>query len=104
MLGAALAPLLAVGAQAGTNLVQNGSFSMNTLPSPLNPPDASGAEIDNLWNYSGDLTDWSSTASPSNPQLYNILFTVHWRLTPASTRTPATLPTSLSTSTPTLTA
>ena len=38
MLGAALAPLLAVGAQAGTNLVQNGSFSMNTLPSPLIHP------------------------------------------------------------------
>ena len=34
MLGAALAPLLAVDAQAGTNLVQNGSFSLNTLPSP----------------------------------------------------------------------
>ena len=75
MLGAAFAPLLAVGAQAGTNLVQNGSFSMNTLPSPLNPSNASGAEIDSLWNYNGDLTDWSSTASPSNPQLYNILFT-----------------------------
>ena len=75
MLGAVLAPLLAVGAQAGTNLVQNGSFSMNTLPSPLNPSNASGAEIDSLWNYNGDLTDWSSTASLSNPQLYNILFT-----------------------------
>ena len=45
MLGAALAPLLAVDAQAGTNLVQNGSFSLNTLPSPLNPSNASGAEI-----------------------------------------------------------
>jgi hypothetical protein len=65
-----LLPLLGAGADAATNLVQNGSFSENTLPT-LNPADASGAEIDSLWNYNGDLTDWSSVA----PQVYNILFT-----------------------------
>jgi PEP-CTERM motif len=75
MLAATLTPLLTAGAQAGPNLVQNGSFTLNTLPSPLNPSNASGAEIDSLWNYNGDLTDWSSTASPSNQQPYNILFT-----------------------------
>jgi PEP-CTERM motif len=71
MLAATLTPLLTAGAQAGPNLVQNGSFTLNTLPSPLNPSNASGAEIDSLWNYNGDLTDWSSVTS----QGYNILFT-----------------------------
>jgi hypothetical protein len=75
MLAAALTPLLTAGAQAATNLVQNGSFSLNTLPSPLNPSNASGAEIDSLWNYNGELTDWSSLASPSYPQVYDLLFT-----------------------------
>ena len=32
-----LLPLLGAGADAATNLVQNGSFSQNTLPFPLNP-------------------------------------------------------------------
>jgi hypothetical protein len=54
----ALAPLLSAGAQAAPNLVQNGGFEMNTLPATLNPPDASGAEIDSNWNYTGDLTGW----------------------------------------------
>ena len=58
----ALAPLLSAGAQAA-NLVQNGGFEQNTLPSPLNPANASGAEIDSNWNYTGDLTDWSSTGA-----------------------------------------
>ena len=49
----ALAPLLGAGAQAAPNLVQNGGFEMNTLPATLNPPDASGAEIDSNWNYTG---------------------------------------------------
>ena len=70
-----LLPLLGAGADAATNLVQNGSFSENTLPSPLNPADASGAEIDLLWNYNGDLNDWSSVASTMYPQVYNLLFT-----------------------------
>jgi hypothetical protein len=61
-------------ADAATNLVQNGSFSENTLPSTLTPSNASGAEIDSLWKYNGDLTDWSSVASPSYPQVYSILF------------------------------
>ena len=65
----ALAPLLSAGAQAA-NLVQNGGFEQNTLPSPLNPANASGAEIDSNWNYNGDLTDWSSTGGTT----YNILF------------------------------
>ena len=51
----ALAPLLSTGAQAA-NLVQNGGFEQNTLPLPLNPANASGAEIDSNWNYNGDLT------------------------------------------------
>jgi len=70
-----LLPLLGGGVEAATNLVQNGSFSLNTLPSPLNPADASGAEIDSLWNYNGDLTDWSSVASGTYPRVYNLLFT-----------------------------
>jgi hypothetical protein len=64
-----LAPLLSTGAQAA-NLVQNGGFEQNTLPSPLNPANASGAEIDSNWNYNGDLTDWSSTGGNT----YNVLF------------------------------
>jgi hypothetical protein len=65
----AVAPLLTTGAQAA-NLVQNGGFENDTLPSPLNPANASGAEIDSNWNYNGDLTDWSSTGATT----YNILF------------------------------
>jgi hypothetical protein len=65
----ALAPLLSTGAQAA-NLVQNGGFETNTLPSPLNPVNASGAEIDSNWNYNGDLTGWSSTGGST----YNVLF------------------------------
>jgi hypothetical protein len=65
----ALAPLLSMGAQAA-NLVQNGGFETNTLPSPLNPANASGAEIDSNWNYNGDLTGWSSTGGST----YNVLF------------------------------
>ena len=48
----AVAPLLSTGAQAA-NLVQNGGFENDTLPSPLNPANASGAEIDSNWNYNG---------------------------------------------------
>ena len=48
----AVAPLLSTGAQAA-NLVQNGGFENDTLPSPLNPANASGAEIDSNWNYTG---------------------------------------------------
>ena len=66
----AVAPLLSTGAQAAANLVQNGGFENDTLPSPLNPANASGAEIDSNWNYNGDLTDWSSTGATT----YNILF------------------------------
>ena len=66
----ALAPLLSAGAQAAPNLVQNGGFEMNTLPATLNPPDASGAEIDSNWNYTGDLTGWFTTGTST----YNILF------------------------------
>ena len=55
----ALAPLLSAGAQAA-NLVQNGGFETNTLPSPLTPPNASGAEIDPNWHYGSDLPGWSS--------------------------------------------
>jgi hypothetical protein len=65
----AVGPLLSTGAQAA-NLVQNGGFENDTLPSPLNPANASGAEIDSNWNYNGDLTDWSSTGATT----YNILF------------------------------
>jgi hypothetical protein len=65
----ALAPLLSTGAQAA-NLVQNGGFEMNTLPSPLNPANASGAEIDSNWHYTGDLTNWFTTGGST----YNILF------------------------------
>jgi hypothetical protein len=68
-------PLLGAGADAATNLVQNGRFSQNTLPSPLNPANASGAEIDSLWHYGGDLNDWTSNASGTYPQVYNLLFT-----------------------------
>ena len=70
-----LLPSLGGAAGAATNLVQNGSFSQNTLPSPLNPADASGAEIDSLWSYNGDLTDWSSLATAPYTQAYNLLFT-----------------------------
>ena len=66
----ALAPLLTTGAQAAPNLVQNGGFEMNTLPAPLNPANASGAEIDSNWHYTGDLTGWSTTGTNT----YNILF------------------------------
>ena len=66
----ALAPLLSTGAQAGPNLVENGGFEMNTLPSPLNPANASGAEIDSIYDFGGDLPGWSSTGANS----YNILF------------------------------
>jgi hypothetical protein len=65
----AMAAPLSTGAQAA-NLVQNGGFENDTLPSPLNPANASGAEIDSNWNYNGDLTDWSSTGATT----YNILF------------------------------
>jgi hypothetical protein len=68
----ALAPLLSTGAQAA-NLVQNGGFETNTLPAPnptLTPSNASGAEIDSNWHYTGDLTDWSSTGGST----YNVLF------------------------------
>ena len=55
----ALAPLLSASAQAA-NLVQNGGFETTTLPPPasLTPMNASGAEIDSNWNYTGDLTGW----------------------------------------------
>jgi hypothetical protein len=66
----AVAPLLSTGAQAAANLVLNGGFENDTLPSPLNPANASGAEIDSNWNYNGDLTNWSSTGATT----YNILF------------------------------
>ncbi len=66
----ALAPLLSTGAQAA-NLVQNGGFETNTLPSPLlTLTPASGAEIDSNWHYNGDLAGWSSTGGST----YNILF------------------------------
>jgi PEP-CTERM motif len=65
----ALAPLLTAGAQAA-NLVQNGGFETNTLPSPLTPPNASGAEIDPNWHYANDLPGWSSAPGDT----YNILF------------------------------
>ncbi len=65
----ALAPILSAGAQAA-NLVQNGGFETTTLPSPLVPANASGAEIDSNWNYNGDLTGWSSTGGST----YNVLF------------------------------
>jgi hypothetical protein len=69
----ALAPLLSAGAQAAPNLVQNGGFEMDTLPSPpltLTPANASGAEIDSNWHYAGDLTGWFTTGTST----YNILF------------------------------
>ena len=66
----ALAPLLSTGAQAAQIWCKTAASSMNTLPSPLNPANASGAEIDSNWNYNGDLTDWSSTGGST----YNILF------------------------------
>jgi PEP-CTERM motif len=81
----ALAPLASGGAQAA-NLVNNGSFTMTTLPSPgnLNPPGASGAEIDSIYNYGGDLTGWSSTGTNA----FNILF--FGNVTNASTVDPDT--------------
>ena len=69
----ALAPLLSTGAQAGPNLVENGGFEMNTLPAPnatLTPSNASGAEVDNNWQYGNALTGWTSGSGNT----YNILF------------------------------
>jgi hypothetical protein len=68
----ALAPFLSAGAQAATNLVENGGFETTTLPPPasLTPSGASGAEIDSIWHYGGDLNNWSSTGGNA----YNILF------------------------------
>ncbi len=64
----ALAPLLSTGVQAA-NLVQNGGFETNTLPT-LNPANASGAEVDNNWHYGNDLPGWTSPGAST----YNILF------------------------------
>jgi PEP-CTERM motif len=65
----ALAPLLSTGAQAA-NLVENGGFETNTLPSPLTPADASGAEVDSNWHYGSDLPGWTSPGANT----YNVLF------------------------------
>ena len=64
----ALAPLLSTSAQAA-NLVQNGGFETTALP-PLNPANASGAEVDNNWHYGSGLPGWSSPGAST----YNILF------------------------------
>jgi hypothetical protein len=68
----ALAPFLSAGAQAATNLVDNGGFETTMLPPPsmLNPPGASGAEVDNNWHYGSGLPGWTSPGSNT----YNILF------------------------------
>ena len=60
--------LLSTGVQAA-NLVQNGGFETNTLPT-LNPANASGAEVDNNWHYGNDLPGWTSPGAST----YNILF------------------------------
>ena len=65
----ALAPLLSTGAQAA-NLVQNGGFETTALPTPLTPPNASGAEVDNNWHYGSGLPGWTSPGAST----YNILF------------------------------
>jgi hypothetical protein len=72
-LAAVAAVALAGGAQAA-NLVQNGSFTQNTLPSTVAANGYSGAEFDNLWNYGGSVTGWSTVASPSYSQAYNLYF------------------------------
>jgi hypothetical protein len=69
---AALAVSVLAGSAQAQNLVQNGSFTQNTLPASLTPSNASGAEIDPLWNYNGAVTDWSSPLTSSDPQVYNI--------------------------------
>jgi hypothetical protein len=64
-----LAVLLTGASAHAANLVQNGSFTSNTLP--VNPNVYSGAEIDPLWHYDGAVTGWSSP-SAGYPQVYII--------------------------------
>ena len=64
----ALAPLLSTGVQAA-NLVQNGGFETNTLPT-LNPANASGAEVDNKLA----LRQRSARLDITGASTYNILF------------------------------
>ena len=70
---AALAMSALAGSAQAANLVQNGSFTQNTLPSSVATAGYSGAEIDPLWNYNGDVTGWSSP-NASYPQVYNLYF------------------------------
>ncbi len=63
--GAIAACALVSGAQAA-NLVQNGSFTDNTISGPLNPANASGVEFDGNWNYPNTVTGWSTTNLPGS--------------------------------------
>jgi hypothetical protein len=74
ILTATLAPLLAGGAQAA-NLVQNGDFTQITGNlATLSTSTYSGAEIDSLYNYNGDVTDWTSVATSTYPAVYDLYF------------------------------
>src|SRR5208283_2982594 len=44
------------------------------LGCPLDAQHISGAEIDSLYNYTGDVTDWTSNASSTYPAVYNLYF------------------------------
>jgi hypothetical protein len=68
---AALTILLIGGSAHAGNLVQNGSFTLNSLPSSVASSGFDGAEIDPLWHYNGAVTDWSSPDA-GYPQVYNL--------------------------------
>jgi hypothetical protein len=65
----ALALLIGSATGASANMVQNGSFSANTLPAL---PGFNGAEIDTLYNYAGAVTGWSSPSVAGYTNAYNL--------------------------------
>ena len=68
----ALALTLGSAANASVNLIQNGSFTLNTLPGSVAAGGYNGAEIDTLFNYAGAVTNWSSPSVPGFTQAYNL--------------------------------
>jgi hypothetical protein len=68
----ALALAVGSGAQATVNLVQNGSFTLNTLPGSVAAGGWNGAEIDANFGYANTVTNWTSPNVPGFSNGYNI--------------------------------